>query len=93
MIQEDRELLAELARLNTAMASLALRIMDGSASAAEQREYAQRLIAAGKRLKRRSEETAGIVAVVGTVVDGEVVNSESLALPRHTIEPYWDRVL
>jgi hypothetical protein len=32
MIREDRELLAELARLNTAMAPLALRIMDGSAS-------------------------------------------------------------
>lgn len=54
MIREDRELLAELARLNTAMASLALRIMDGSASAAEQRDYAQRLIAAGERLGRRS---------------------------------------
>lgn len=35
MIRKDRELLAELARLNTVMASLALRIMDGSASTTE----------------------------------------------------------
>jgi hypothetical protein len=35
MIKEDRELLTELARLNTAMAPLALRIMEGTASAAE----------------------------------------------------------
>lgn len=45
MIREERELLAELARLNRSMASLALRIMDGSASAAEQVDYARRLIA------------------------------------------------
>ncbi len=37
VIREDWELLAELAWLNTGMASLALRIMDGSASLAEQR--------------------------------------------------------
>lgn len=90
MIREDRELLAELARLNTAMASLALRIMDGSASAIEQQDYGQRLIAVGERLRRRGEETAGIVAVVGTVVEGERVTSEPLTLPRHTIEPYWN---
>jgi hypothetical protein len=57
VIWEDRELLAELARLNTAMASLALRIMDGSASVAEQHNYAQRLIAAGERLQQRAKET------------------------------------
>lgn len=66
MIREDRELLADLARLNTAMASLALRIMDSSASSAEQRDYAQQLITVGERLGRRSEETAGIVAGAGT---------------------------
>lgn len=87
MIREDRELLAELARLNTAMASLALRIMDGSATAAEQQDYARRLIAVGERLDRRGEETAGIVAVAGTVIEGEVVNNESLVLPRHSTEP------
>lgn len=42
MIREDRELLAELAQINTAMAPLAMRIMDDSASAAGQRYYGQR---------------------------------------------------
>jgi hypothetical protein len=37
VIREDRELLAELARLNRAMAALALRIMDGSATAVNSR--------------------------------------------------------
>lgn len=45
MIREDRELLTELARINREMAPLALRIMDGSDSAAEQQTYAQRLLA------------------------------------------------
>jgi hypothetical protein len=36
MIREDRELLAELARLSTAMPSLALRIMDGTANPTDQ---------------------------------------------------------
>jgi hypothetical protein len=49
VIREDRELLAELARLNTAMAPLAMRMMGGTASAAEQKDYAQRLVAAGER--------------------------------------------
>lgn len=61
MIREDRELLAELARLNTDMAPLAMRIMEDSASTAEQSRYAQRLIAAGERLQRRVNETSGIV--------------------------------
>lgn len=66
MIREDRELLAELARLNGDMTPLALRVMDGSASAAEQQHYAQRLITAGQRLQRRAEQTTGIV------VEGEI---------------------
>lgn len=36
MIRQDRELLTELARVGRDMAPLALRIMDGSASAVEQ---------------------------------------------------------
>ncbi len=44
MIREDRELLAELACINSDMASLAMCIMEGSAGAAEQMHYAQRLI-------------------------------------------------
>lgn len=82
MIREDRELLAELARLNTAMAPLAMRIMEGIASVAEQQNYAQRLIAAGRRMQRRANEAAGIV------VEGEVLGNGSLALPGYTIEPY-----
>jgi hypothetical protein len=83
MIREDRELLTELARLNTTMTPLALRIMDGSASAAEQRDYAQRLIVAGERLRRRADGTAG------AVVEGEIVVDGSLVLPGHTVEPPW----
>lgn len=72
MIQEDRELLAELARLNTDMPSLALRIMDGSASAREQVYYAERLVAAGERLRRRAKGMGDEVAG-GTVIDEGVV--------------------
>ncbi len=78
MSREDRELLAELAQLNTAMAPLALRIMEDSASAAEQECYAQRLITAGARLQRRAD---------GTVMEGEVLPGTSPALPARTIEP------
>ncbi len=85
MIREDRELLAELARLNTDMASLALRVMEGSASAAEQRHYAKRLIAAGERLQRRAD------GMGGAVIEGEVVAGASRALPAHTVEPEWER--
>ena len=66
MIREDRELLAELARLNRAMASLAKRMMDGTASAAEQHDYARRLIAAGERMRKRADRTAVMV------IEGEV---------------------
>lgn len=82
MIREDRELLAELARLNTAMAPLAMRMMDGSASTAEQTQYAQRLIAAGERLRRRATETAG------AVIEGEVLGTGPLTLPTQTVEPH-----
>ena len=80
MIREDRELLAELARLNSAMASLALRIMDGSATAGEQRDYAQRLIAAGTRLRARADP------MNYSVIDGEVTVSATLAFPEFTVE-------
>jgi hypothetical protein len=56
VIREDRELLAELARLNQEMAPLAMRMMEGSASIAELQNYAQRLIAAGERLGRSTVE-------------------------------------
>lgn len=85
MIREDRELLTELARLNREMAPLALRMMDGSASATEQQHYAQRLTDAGERLRRRAEETSRFV------VAGEVLNEEPLILPADTVEPYRHR--
>lgn len=82
MIREDRELLAELARLNTAMAPLAMCIMDGTATATEQHNYAQCLIAAGEQLQRRAD------GMSGAVVEGEVLTTGSLTLPAHTVEPY-----
>jgi len=54
VIRDDREPLAEPARVNSDVVPLAMRIMDDSATAAEQHELAQRLIAAGERLHRRA---------------------------------------
>jgi hypothetical protein len=82
LIREDRELLAELAQLNTAMTPLAMRIMDGTASAAEQHDYACRLIAAGQWLQRRAAR------ISATVIDGEVVTTAPLTIPGHIAEPY-----
>lgn len=79
MIREDRELLAELARLNTAMAPLAMRIMDGSATTTEQRDYARRLVTAGEWLQRRADD-----GMSGAVVEGEVLITGPLALPART---------
>ena len=85
MTGEDRELLAELARLNSDMAPFAMRVMDGSASSAEQTHYAQRLIAAGKRLQRRANETTGMV------IDGEVLANGPLTLSASTTETHRER--
>jgi hypothetical protein len=81
VIREDRELLAELAGLNRAMAPLALSILEGTASAAEQHNYARRLIAAGQQLQHRANETGG------AIVEGEVLANGLTALPAHTAEP------
>ncbi len=81
MIRKDRELLAELARLNGDMASLGLRIIDGSASPAEQEHYAQRLIAVGQRLRHRAAGREGVV------IEGEVEMRVPLSLPTHTVQP------
>lgn len=83
MIREDRELLAEMARLNGDIASLGLRIMEGSASAIEQQRYAQRLISTGERLRRRADE------MNHPVIDGEVLADKAIALPSHTVEADW----
>lgn len=65
MIREDRELLAELARVNSDVAPLAMRIMDGSVTAEEQRKLAKRLLELGQRLRERANRT-------GRVVEGQV---------------------
>lgn len=80
MIREDRELLAELARLNSDVVSLAMRIMDDTAGAAEQQHHAERLIAVGERLQRRAKATGG------AIIEGEVEANGSIALPAHTVE-------
>lgn len=66
MIREDRELLAELARVNSDVVPTAMRIMEDSATAEQQHELAGRLIAAGQRLHRRADSG-------GQVVGGAVV--------------------
>ncbi|MGH3834629.1 MAG: hypothetical protein ACRDSF_02835 [Pseudonocardiaceae bacterium] len=66
MIREDRLLLVELGRLNTDVVPLAMRIMDGSATAEEHYTFAKRLVAMARRLQDRA-------AHVGLVIDGEVV--------------------
>lgn len=81
MIRADRELLAELARINGDMPTLGLRMLDGSAGVAEQEHYGQRLIAVGERLRRRAE------GMVGVVIEGEPEIQEPLALPAHAVEP------
>ncbi|MGH3695947.1 MAG: hypothetical protein ACRDRX_18470 [Pseudonocardiaceae bacterium] len=81
MIREDRELLTELARINREMAPLAMRMMEGSASTAEQQDYAERLIAVGQRLRQRTQGTTG------TVIEGDVLAHGPLTLPELTAEP------
>lgn len=65
MIREDRELLAEMARVNCDVAPLAMRLMDQSATGDEQRELAERLIGLGQRLRKRAD--------AASVVEGHVV--------------------
>jgi hypothetical protein len=83
VIREDRELLAELARLNSDMAPLAMRIMEGATGPAEQQHDAQRLIAAGQRLQLRAEPTPGIV------IDANAAADRPIALPANTVELDW----
>ncbi|MGH3795062.1 MAG: hypothetical protein ACRDSP_09245 [Pseudonocardiaceae bacterium] len=54
MIRQDRELLAELARLNSDVVPLAMRMMEESATADEQRAFAQRLVTMAHRLQERA---------------------------------------
>jgi hypothetical protein len=75
MNREDRELLAELRRLNSDVVPLAMKIMDESVTvtAEEQYAFADRLVAMGRRLEERGQRTArgAIAGVVERVlVDG-----------------------
>jgi hypothetical protein len=67
VIQEDRELLAELASVNTDVVPLAMRIIDECATAEEQHKFAERLVALAQRLDRRALETQRVV-IEGTVL-------------------------
>ena len=68
MIREERELLAELGRLNSDVVPFAMKMMDESVTvtAEEQCAFAERLMAMGRRLQSRASG-------VGSVVEGEVV--------------------
>lgn len=63
MIRADRELLAELARLNSDVVPLALHIMGESATADEQHAFAERLSAMARQLHARAS---------GIVIEGDV---------------------
>ncbi len=73
MNREDRELLAELRRLNSDVVPLAMKIMDESVmvTAQEQYAFARRLMAMGRRLEERGQRTAS--GVIADVVEGVVV--------------------
>jgi len=61
MNREDRELLADLRRLNSDVVPLAMKIMDESVTVAAQEQFAfaERLIAMGRRLEERGRGTTG----------------------------------
>jgi len=54
--------------------------MEGTAGAAEQQHYAQRLVAAGERLQRRAD------GINDVVIEGEIEAENPIALPPNTIE-------
>ncbi|MGH3915238.1 MAG: hypothetical protein ACRDTC_17800 [Pseudonocardiaceae bacterium] len=88
MMREDRELLAEMAKLTTDMAPLGMGIIEGSASAAEQENYADRLVAAAERLRRRAAAMSGALRK-REVAERNADDEQSVALPSHTVEPDW----
>ncbi len=72
MTREDRELLAELGRLNSDVVPLAMRIMDESVTvtAEEQYVFAERLVAMGRRLEARARRADDRV-IEGAVADAD----------------------
>ena len=71
-------------RMRRDMGVLCLRIMEDAASGAEQQAYAQRLIAAGERLRRRGNETFEMVEATGIVIDGKMLRNELVGLHERT---------
>lgn len=61
VIRKDRELLAELARLNSDVTPFAMRIIDGSVTAAEQHEFADRLVGLGRWFHERANGIAHVI--------------------------------
>lgn len=70
MIRADRELLADLARMNSDVVPLAMKIMDDSATVEEQCTLADRLLELGTRLNHRAHQT-------GMVIDGDTGTDEA----------------
>ncbi len=70
MNREDRELLAELGRLNSDVVPFAMKIMDESVTitAQEQYTFAERLMAMGLRLEEKGKRTAS--GVITGVIEG-----------------------
>ena len=66
MIRQDRELLAELARLNSDVTPFAMRIIDGSITAEEQHKFADRLVALGRSFHERA-------AGLAPVIEGDII--------------------
>jgi len=81
MNREDRELLAELRRLNSDVVPLAMKIMDESVTvtAEEQYAFADRLVTMGRRLEERGKRTAR--GVIAGVVERVVVDGAGDSLP------------
>lgn len=65
----------ELVSVNTDVVPLAMRIMEESATAGEQYEFAERLVTLGQRLHRRVDETQRVV------IEGTVLLAQSVVLP------------
>ncbi len=79
MIREDRELLAELGWLNSDVVPFAMKIMDESVTvtAEEQYDFANRLVAMGRRLEQRAHGTAD-GAVDGVVQEAGVASRDGM---------------
>lgn len=67
MIRADRELLAELARLNSDVVPLAMRITGETVTADEQHAFAQRLVAMARQLRARARARASEIIIEGDV--------------------------